>query len=553
MSDDGTRSVERVMGAHIDMVYAAALRQVRDPGLAEDVTQGVFLLFARKGMGASGRVAGWLLKATYFGCRAALRGERRRRHHEEKAGLMRETLAVEAEWAEIEGVLDGALMRLSESDREAVGLRFLEGLSVREVGATLGISEEAARKRVERGLGRLREILEVRGVKAGSGLSGVLVAKGMVAAPASLRAAVGSGTASARAVGIAGQISKGLIWGVMKVAVVVGMVVIVAGVVGFEIARGSGRRVEAVGAKALVAAVADTTLPVQPKVLDYSGRLLDETGNGVSGVPYRLIRWANGGYQEEGRGVTGAGGGFHTGNIEASPWWTMPYVMVFDAPGHGIAWWRPIAARPFNSAMFTDVVLMPPETVSGVVRNAGGEAVAGAVVDAVVEGPKEGNYGNRIGWARVAGEVKTDAAGRFEIGRLPTGARLGLRVQHSLYATYENEGDGGNLPVVAGARDVSITMGPGATVRVQLMMERKPLRRAGMHISAMDVERKRAACGAVTDETGVAVIQGVAAGEWVVEASWSARPEGVVVLSAMQVRVEAGAEKEVALPCVAGV
>ena len=96
-------------------------------------------------------------------------------------------------------------------------------------------------------------------------------------------------------------------------------------------------------------------------------------------------------------------------------------------------------------------------------------------------------------------------------------------------------------------------MGAGATIRVQLTMGEKALRRGGVHVSARDEEGKRTACGAVTDETGAAVIHGVAGGEWIVEAPVMARPEGIVILPAAHVRVEAGAEKEVALACVAGV
>ncbi|MGN6369543.1 MAG: sigma-70 family RNA polymerase sigma factor [Phycisphaerae bacterium] len=556
MSDIGHRDVEWVMGAHVDMVYAAALRQVRDPGLAEDVTQGVCLLFARKGIvGREGRVAGWLLKATYFGCRAVLRAERRRKHYEEKAGRMRDAeRCEEAGWEEIEGVLDGALMRLSERDREVVALRYLEGLSVREVGDLLGISEETARKRVERAVGRLRGIVEVRGVRAGSGFGAVLAAKGMVAAPAGVRAAIGSGAAGARAVGIAGKISNALMWGAGKVAVVVGMVMVMAGVVGFEMARGVGGRVEVVGATRAGAAVGDATLPARPKVMDYSGRLVDEAGRGVGGVAYRVIRWRlEGGYEEVGRGVTGADGRFRTGNIESSPWWMMPYRVVFDAPGHGYAWWIPREPRPFNSAMMTEVVLMPSERVTGVVRNERGEPVAGARVEAYVQGPREGHYPDRVQWSNVAGEVKTDGAGRFAIERLPRGARLGVRVEHPKYATYEELGQGNDLPVAAGASDVSIQMGAGATVRVQLMMDGKRLRRGGVQLAATEVERRGASCSAVTDAEGVAVIHGVAGGEWAVGPTWVKPAEGLVVLPALHVRVETGVEKEVQLSCVRGV
>ena len=47
-------------------------------------------------------------------------------------------------------------------------LRFLANRGLREVGAELGVSEEAARKRVSRALERLRAVLQSRGITATS-------------------------------------------------------------------------------------------------------------------------------------------------------------------------------------------------------------------------------------------------------------------------------------------------------------------------------------------------------------------------------------------------
>src|SRR6478735_6587679 len=72
---------------YLDLVYSAALRQVREPALAQDVTQAVFIVLARKGKSLHGHpaIAGWLLRTTRFASLKAVRGEGRRRRIEQEA------------------------------------------------------------------------------------------------------------------------------------------------------------------------------------------------------------------------------------------------------------------------------------------------------------------------------------------------------------------------------------------------------------------------------------------------------------------------------------
>ena len=74
------------------------------------------------------------------------------------------------EWSRVARVLDESVARLRPADRDAVVLRFYQRKSFAEVGAALGgVSEEAARKRVERAVERLRERLSGRGLEASLG------------------------------------------------------------------------------------------------------------------------------------------------------------------------------------------------------------------------------------------------------------------------------------------------------------------------------------------------------------------------------------------------
>jgi hypothetical protein len=102
-------------------------------------------------------------------------------------------------------VLDDALHELTETDRDALVLRFFENLSLREVGTRLGVNENAARMRVDRALDKLQELLSRRGITStSSALAAALVAGAVVSAPAGLAATI---TTTAMAPALATQAS----------------------------------------------------------------------------------------------------------------------------------------------------------------------------------------------------------------------------------------------------------------------------------------------------------------------------------------------------------
>jgi RNA polymerase sigma factor (sigma-70 family) len=182
---------------HVNLVYSAALRQVNgDAHLAQDVAQTVFTDLARKavslarGRDASSPLTGWLYTSTHFAAAKMVRTENRRRDREEK--FMREPTetAPEADWEKLRPTLDAAMHELKETDREAILLRYFENRSFAEVGAKLGLNENAARMRVERALEKLRVELLRRGVAATSALASVISANAVQLAPANLAAAL---------------------------------------------------------------------------------------------------------------------------------------------------------------------------------------------------------------------------------------------------------------------------------------------------------------------------------------------------------------------------
>jgi RNA polymerase sigma factor (sigma-70 family) len=177
---------------HIDLVHSAAFRMVNDPHLAKDVTQGVFVALAKDAGKLTDHpvLSGWLHRTARNIAANTIRSEVRRRTREKEAAAMNEFPETEAPWEEIAPHLDAALAELSEPDRDAVLLRYFENKPAQEMATILGISAEAAQKRVSRAVERLRENFAKRGVPVGStGLAGVISVNAVQAAPAGLAAA----------------------------------------------------------------------------------------------------------------------------------------------------------------------------------------------------------------------------------------------------------------------------------------------------------------------------------------------------------------------------
>jgi RNA polymerase sigma factor (sigma-70 family) len=180
----------------LNLVYSVALRQVGgDAHLAQDVVQRVFTDLARKAPALSRRatLGGWLYRATRFTAADLVRAERARRVREQEAQTMHDPSpdSNAADWEKLRPLLDEAISELREPDRDALLLRFFEARPFAEIGAALRTSEDAARMRVERALGKLHIALTRRGVTSTSAALGLALAnQASVAAPVGLATSV---------------------------------------------------------------------------------------------------------------------------------------------------------------------------------------------------------------------------------------------------------------------------------------------------------------------------------------------------------------------------
>ena len=221
-----------LVSRYVNLVYSVALRQVGDAHLAEEITQVVFILLARKAasLGPKTILPGWLCRTARHASDNALKIQRRRQHREQEAYM--QSLVTESEsdhWAQIAPLLSAAMAELGEKDHDAIVLRFFNGRSFKEVGQSFGASEEAAKKRVNRALEKLRAFFEKRGVSSTVAIiGGALSANSVHAAPVALAKSVTAvaitkgAVASGSTMTIIEGVLKVMAWTKAKMAITVG-------------------------------------------------------------------------------------------------------------------------------------------------------------------------------------------------------------------------------------------------------------------------------------------------------------------------------------------
>ena len=226
-----------IVSRHVDKVYSVALRHTRNAHAAEEITQAVFVILAKKSgrLGAKVILSGWLYETARLTALTYIRSEIRRARREQEAHMQTALNENESDaWPHIAPLLDDALAGLSATDRYAVVLRYFDGKSLGEVGAALGASEDAAKKRVTRAVEKLRGFFTKHGVTLTSAvLTTAISANSVQAAPLGLAATVtAAATKGVVASGSTLTLIKGALkvmaWTKMKMVVVVGAGVLLA-------------------------------------------------------------------------------------------------------------------------------------------------------------------------------------------------------------------------------------------------------------------------------------------------------------------------------------
>ena len=227
-----------LVARHVNMVYSAALRKTGNPAAAQEITQAVFIILAQKAdrLLPHPALSGWLYQTTRLTAANFLRTEIRRTRREQEAYMQSLSSQTEPElWTQITPLLEDAMGDLGEKDRNALALRFFEGKTFQEIGTAFRVSENAARKRTDYALEKLRAYFFKRGVTSTTGsIAAAISANSVHAAPAMLAktaAAVAlakGATASTSTLALVKGVLKIMAWTNSKLVIGASVVVLLA-------------------------------------------------------------------------------------------------------------------------------------------------------------------------------------------------------------------------------------------------------------------------------------------------------------------------------------
>jgi RNA polymerase sigma factor (sigma-70 family) len=186
---------------HAPMVQGVALRKTGDPGLADEVTQSVFAVLARRSKSIRhDNLGGWLHNAAFFEAQRAL----------DKAARYQQTLKSYAHhmkttgsdddgelWHEVRPHLDEALSLIDAQARDLLVRHYFQDCSIREIAIAIGKSEAASRKRIQRSMVQLRKLLRRRGITASVPALGAVLTGQNLCAPAAPAAALAASVITA--------------------------------------------------------------------------------------------------------------------------------------------------------------------------------------------------------------------------------------------------------------------------------------------------------------------------------------------------------------------
>ncbi len=169
--DGDKRALEAILDRYGDLVYSTALRVLRDPHLAQDISQEIFVRLWRKPESYAaerGRFVTWLISVTRNRAVDEIRSRSRRQRHETTSPEEQERElpageaddpALSAQLAEQRRIVRAALAEIPPEQRQAIELAYFGGLTQQEIAERLDQPLGTVKTRIRLGMQKLRAAL----------------------------------------------------------------------------------------------------------------------------------------------------------------------------------------------------------------------------------------------------------------------------------------------------------------------------------------------------------------------------------------------------------
>ncbi len=510
---------------HSGMVISSCKRIVGDPALAEDVAQECFIALMQSRDAVRSSLGAWLHTIAVRRSIDRLKGEKRRRQRECDYAVAHDSPeSPDVSVGEIIAHVDEAIAALPENYRVAVVGRLLENRTHTEMAAELGVSESAIRYRVERGVERVRQTLQRKGVAATVAGFVAVLSTTAEAAPAHVVARLGklamSGSISSAGAGIlpaavAGKVTVGVAGVVLALAI--GWYVLAARNSDPEAASPSPSA-EASGVaaqrentvQAEVVPLNDPNRAVQrlaavplqePEAYSIRGRVYDvKTGEGIAGVRATVYPAGGGGHvarseptDQDGRySIRPIQDGMYTVSLED--------IERYPDPRGS----QRVSVKVANRAPVSDVdfALTPGIPVSGLVVDKNGQPVKGAEVMAAI--PTTPN----------PARVESDVEGAFTVYLPEVSDQLRVQAQTE---TAESQTEGAFPLPEAGLEGVVLMLDRPKSASIQgtvIDASGAPMSGAQLHLVRKSADVHRYGPSGRTDNDGRFLIEGLVSAEF---------------------------------------
>jgi hypothetical protein len=359
------------------------------------------------------------------------------------------------QWERVSPVLDEALAALPTKDRDAILLRFIGRKPFNEVGAEMGTSEDAAKKRVSRALGRLREFFLRRGTTLSVAVIGVMLGDHVVhAAPIALSTKItagvlSTGAASTSAATLLKATLRDLFWNKVKWGAAIGVGVVAVLSLGTAAMRHDSHHELVIATPAAAVQSQSNTKAVgvsdATAATNSAGHTLSllivraEDQQPVPGAHVAADGAAGRGLKRVFDGYSDAKGLF---DIHVPPQGaTMNVYVAADGRVPIVMQWRD---HEFNVPVLSHTVsLETGKTVSGTILDEYGSPIPGARILFTGPGMESGKRDNIAYDARLSA-VLTDVNGRWTTTQFPPKDNAGIRVDSAAYTSVSTSPS--NLP-----------------------------------------------------------------------------------------------------------